>query len=169
MVIEVDSSGGSGSKQTLSEMGSGSDFSYVQINELKSSGSKPAILLTGATHAREMISTTMVCYQLLKLLQLGHVKKDPKYQQLFEQNKYLFMPIFNVDGVAFIEKNWKATKQIVPQRKNVDFQFGCAGATLSGQGGVDLNRNFGIDFGQVDDIVNYQQLNQLDNEGNHVD
>ena len=41
---------------------------------------KPAILLTGATHAREMISTTMVIYEMLKLIQLGYVKKDPKYQ-----------------------------------------------------------------------------------------
>jgi len=31
-------------------------------------GQKPAILLTGATHAREMISTSMVAYEMLKLI-----------------------------------------------------------------------------------------------------
>lgn len=34
---------------------------------------------------------------------------------------------------------------------------------------MDLNRNFGVDFGQIDDIVNFQQLNQLDDQGNRVD
>ena len=36
-------------------------------------GQKPAILLTGATHAREMISTSMVAYEMLKLIQLGYM------------------------------------------------------------------------------------------------
>lgn len=67
-----------------------------------------------------MISTTMVTYELLKLIQLGYVKKEQKYQQLLDQNKYIFMPIFNVDGVSFIEKNWKAYKKIIPKRKNMD-------------------------------------------------
>jgi hypothetical protein len=31
-------------------------------------GQKPAILITGATHAREMISTSLASYQMLKLL-----------------------------------------------------------------------------------------------------
>ena len=31
-------------------------------------GQKPAILLTGATHAREMISTSMVVFEMLKLI-----------------------------------------------------------------------------------------------------
>ena len=33
----------------------------------------------------------------------------------------------------------------------------CPSNTKNGDAnGVDLNRNFGIDFGQIDDIVNYQ-------------
>ena len=36
-------------------------------------GQKPAILLTGATHAREMISTSMVANEMLKLIQLGYM------------------------------------------------------------------------------------------------
>ena len=30
------------------------------------------------------------------------------------------MPIFNVDGVNFIEENWNETHKIVPKRKNMD-------------------------------------------------
>jgi len=36
-------------------------------------GQKPSILLTGATHAREMISTSMVANEMLKLIQLGYM------------------------------------------------------------------------------------------------
>jgi hypothetical protein len=118
-------------------------------------GQKPAILLTGATHAREMISTSMVTNEMLKLIQLGYMQKDPYFEKLLTQNKYYFMPIFNVDGSAFIEKNWVDFKKIMPKRKNTNGAFKCASST-DVDGGVDLNRNFGVDFGQIDDIVNFQ-------------
>ena len=51
------------------------------------------------------------------------------------------MPIFNVDGVNFIEENWLKTKQITPKRKNMHVQ------DSSCDDGVDLNRQFEIDFG----------------------
>ena len=44
------------------------------------------------------------------------------------------MPIFNVDGVNFIEENWLKTKQINPKRKNMDM------ANKDCDSGVDLNR-----------------------------
>lgn len=47
-------------------------------------GLKPAILLTGATHSREMISTSMVVYEMLKLIQLGYLQKDPHYKKLLQ-------------------------------------------------------------------------------------
>jgi carboxypeptidase T len=36
---------------------------------------KPAVLMTGATHAREMISTSLNIYQMMKLLMKGVVTK----------------------------------------------------------------------------------------------
>jgi hypothetical protein len=42
-------------------------------------GKKPAILLTGATHARELISTTLTLYQMLNLIQKAVIYKEPKY------------------------------------------------------------------------------------------
>lgn len=66
------------------------------------------------------------------------------------------MPIFNVDGVALIEKEWKAHKVIPSDRKNMDNKydpFGCKHTSDDGglvDMGVDLNRNFGVDFGQMD-------------------
>ena len=65
------------------------------------------------------------------------------------------MPIFNVDGSAFIETNWVQNHKIPAKRKNTNPSYKCGGS-LDIDGGVDLNRNFGVDFGQIDDIVNYQ-------------
>lgn len=87
---------------------------------------------------------------------------------MLEQNKYFFLPIFNVDGVALIEKNWPDTHKIVPDRKNMDSKYSaseCKGMSNEKVGvdyGVDLNRNFGIDFGQVDDILQYQEDDWLE-------
>ena len=81
---------------------------------------KPSILQTGATHSRELISTNLNVYQMLKLLRLGEIKKDEMWEKLLQQNKYIFMPIYNVDGVNFIEENWKKDHKIIPKRKNMD-------------------------------------------------
>lgn len=67
-----------------------------------------------------------------------------------QKNKYIFMPIFNVDGVAYIEKNWVEKKMILAKRKNMNVNYGCQGnfeVLRDVEVGVDLNRNFGIDFG----------------------
>lgn len=65
------------------------------------------------------------------------------------------MPIFNVDGVAYIEENWVKDHKIPAKRKNMNPSYKCLREIDFTEGGVDLNRNFGIDFGQIDDIVNY--------------
>lgn len=74
------------------------------------------------------------------------------------------MPIFNVDGVAFIEKNWLETGKFMDDRKNMNEVYGAC--DKSGGGGldigVDLNRNFAVDFGQVDDILKYQLSESLE-------
>lgn len=122
----------------------------------KKGPAKHAILMTGATHARELISTTFNIYELLQLLQKGEVQQNDKWKKLLGMNKYIFVPIFNVDGVAYIEDQWIKTHKIAPDRKNMDNKVA---ACSLGQvdTGVDINRNFGVDFGQVDDILQYQQ------------
>ena len=45
---------------------------------------------------------------MLKLLQLGVVKEHEKYKDLLTKNTYYFMPVFNVDGLAYIEQIWLA-------------------------------------------------------------
>jgi len=62
----------------------------------------------------------MNVYQMLKLIRLGHIKKDEVWENLLQTNKYIFMPIYNVDGVNFIEEHWNKDHKIVPKRKNMD-------------------------------------------------
>ena len=61
------------------------------------------------------------------------------------------MPIFNVDGVNFIEQYWKENHKIVPKRKNMDN----GNSSDPEKAGVDLNRQFAIDFGQIDSSLDY--------------
>lgn len=110
---------------------------------------KPAILLTAATHARELISTSVNTFEMLKLIQMGFIQKDPFYEKMLEQNRYYFMPIVNVDGVAMIEEFWKKDGEIIPRRKNMSKTSSkCKDSTV--EVGVDLNRNFAVNFGEVD-------------------
>ena len=70
----------------------------------KASGSKkPAIFMTGATHARELISTSINLFKAVQLIQQGVINKDKTYAKFLQDNKYYFVPILNVDGVALIE------------------------------------------------------------------
>ena len=62
------------------------------------------------------------------------------------------MPIFNVDGVAEIEDHWKKEGKIIPRRKNLaQTEAKCEDLLI--ERGVDLNRNFGIAFGEIDDAM----------------
>ena len=60
---------------------------------------KPSILITAATHARELISTTTNLYEALKLIKQGYIEQEPEMANLLKQNKYYFLPVLNVDGV----------------------------------------------------------------------
>jgi murein tripeptide amidase MpaA len=51
----------------------GRDINYLEIDMPSEVKNKPAILLTGATHARELISTSFNVYQMLKLVMKGYV------------------------------------------------------------------------------------------------
>ena len=103
---------------------------------------------------------------MLQLLQEGAVKKDKKWEQLLNQNKYIFMPVFNVDGVAYIEDQWLKNGTISPDRKNMNAKYSpCTGASTDGSKvdqGVDLNRNFGVDFGQMDPSLKDQGFKGLE-------
>lgn len=65
---------------------------------------KPAIVLTGAHHAREHITIQTVLYTALNLIYHGLYRANEEHRQLLKQNKYYFIPSINVDGTAYIEE-----------------------------------------------------------------
>ena len=109
--------------------------------------SKPAMLVTGAHHAREAVSIQMPFYIIFKLLH-GVIHNDDYYIDLLENNTFYIVPIFNVDGVFDIEQTFFQTADHVMKRKNKNDSWGgkwlCGDDTYTG---VDLNRNYGFSHG----------------------
>ena len=106
---------------------------------------KPLVLLTSGIHPREMITSQMTLYAVMKLLHGGIVHKDPFYVNLLRQNVYQIIPTINVDGLAYIEKNWRENGVFKDKRTNMNLHQGknCEDT----EAGIDLNRNWGYDFG----------------------
>jgi len=69
--------------------------------------------------------------------------------------KFHFIPVVNVDGVALVEETWKNEKKILNKRKNMNPKY--AGSCGSENGGVDLNRNWGIDW-EPENVSNQTEL-----------
>ena len=61
-------------------MGKSVEGRDINLLEISAPGApdqkKPAIFMTGATHAREQISTSINMYKAIKLLQQGVIDKD---------------------------------------------------------------------------------------------
>lgn len=68
--------------------------------------------------------------------------------------KFYFLPVINVDGAALIEQHWLAEGKIINKRKNMNPNYQMCGEENSG---VDLNRNFGIDWAK-ENIKNKTEL-----------
>jgi len=103
-----------------------------------------AIMMTGATHARELLSMQVPLYMCLKLLHQGILNKKDRYVNMLRTTKFFFIPVVNVDGSALVEQHWVDDGKIIDKRKNQSpTNFGSCGYENSG---VDINRNFGIDW-----------------------
>ena len=67
----------------------------------------------------------MVTYLMLNLLHRGILNKDEEAIKMLKQNKFYFIPVVNVDGLALIEdyhhSDGKMT-EIIDKRKNMNAQ-----------------------------------------------
>jgi len=103
-----------------------------------------AILITGQTHARELLSGQVPLFLCLKLIHQGVLQDKEKYQQMLAANKFYFLPTLNVDGSAVVEENWIKNGKIINKRKNMNpALFMKCGEENSG---TDINRNFMVDW-----------------------
>jgi len=62
-----------------------------------------SILITGAHHARELLSTQTPLYAMMNLLH-GFAQGCPERLELLKRNKYMFVPMLNTDGCAIIQE-----------------------------------------------------------------
>ena len=63
---------------------------------------------------------------------------------MLAQTQFHFLPILNVDGANLVEQHWNQEGKIINKRKNMN----PTNLAKCGEenGGVDLNRNFGVDW-----------------------
>ena len=102
-----------------------------------------AIMITGATHARELLSMQVPLFLCLKFLHQAVVQNNHRYQQILRDQKFYFLPTINVDGAAVVEEHWLSEHKILNKRKNMNPNLAMCDVENSG---VDLNRNYGVDW-----------------------
>ncbi|MDF2590497.1 MAG: putative exported carboxypeptidase [Anaerocolumna sp.] len=112
----------------------GRDLYAVEI-DVNSSVKKDIFMLTGQIHAREFAGGTFVVKEFVDLIQKAQT--DKKTMDLLKKNKFVAVPIINVDGrEALIKepKKWTKGSELWKAYTN----------------GTDGNRNFpGLQWGQV--------------------
>ena len=104
----------------------------VQTNE-----TEPEVLIVGCHHARELMSVELPLYVMRRLLD-GY-GTDPVLTNLVDTREIWIVPIVNPDGYVYVQNhtngsadNWWRKNR----RANADGSFG-----------VDLNRNYGFNWG----------------------
>ncbi len=111
---------------------------------------KPKLLITGAHHAREQSTVSMCVYTVLRLL-YQYVHQDPETLYIFNNAAIVVVPVINVDGFKQISDNYMNYGNWSYTRKNLhQYSFQSTCDTMQ-QSGVDLQRNYGFNFG-LDDV-----------------
>ncbi|MDA9556486.1 M14 family zinc carboxypeptidase [Vibrio sp.] len=92
---------------------------------------KPAMLFTGTIHAREWIGIELAVNFIRYAVE--NFETDPKVRQALTRNTLYMVPCLNPDGFEYSREHFSFWRK--NRRDNGDGTFG-----------VDLNRNFGINF-----------------------
>ncbi|XP_045776309.1 uncharacterized protein LOC123874828 [Maniola jurtina] len=103
------------------------DILAVEVR-LPHSKNKPKVIVEGGIHAREWISVAFVTYFLHEIV-LSPESNNTALKSAAAKFKWHFVPVLNPDGYEYTHVKDRL------YRKNMN--------------GVDLNRNFGIEFGGV--------------------
>jgi carboxypeptidase T len=115
----------------------GRDIFYLRISDNPNVDEpEPEVLYTALHHAREPESISQLIYYMWYLLE--NYATDPEIHALVDNTEMYFVPCINPDGYIYNESTdpnggglWRKNR-----RDNLDGEFG-----------VDLNRNYGYNFG----------------------
>lgn len=110
-------------------------ISALRIGTGAGNREKPAVLFLGCHHAREWISVEIPLLFAVHLL--DNYDRDPEIRSLLDRADAWIVPLVNPDGIEYsirVYRYWRKNR-----RDNSDGSFG-----------VDLNRNFGFQWGLDD-------------------
>ena len=115
------------------------DLNFVKISSNVKTGNKPKILYTGLTHAREPMGMQQMVYFIAYLLE--NYGKNELVTQIVDNTDLYFIPCINPDGYNYniVNSPNGGGMNRKNMRKNADNTIG-----------VDLNRNFGYNWGYDD-------------------
>ncbi len=102
----------------------------VTLN-IKYAADKPALLFTGAVHAREWVGHELA-FAFMDYVLSNH-NTDPKIYEILSKNTIYMVPCLNPDGFVYSQKHYSFWRK--NRRDNKDGTYG-----------VDLNRNFSVGF-----------------------
>lgn len=115
----------------------GRDIQYVRISDNPTvSESEPQVLYTGLHHAREPVSMMNMIFYMWYLLE--NYSTDPDIKRLIDHTELLFIPCVNPDGYLHNQSTNPNGGGFWRKNRRVN-----AGGTI----GVDLNRNYGYQWG----------------------
>lgn len=114
---------------------------YVKISDNPNEAEdEPQVLYTGMHHAREPIGMQHLLFYMYYIME--HYNTNPDIKQLIDNTEMYFVPIVNVDGYQYnINTSPGGSGMWRKNRRNN------GGGTF----GVDLNRNYGFEWGYDDE------------------
>ncbi len=127
---------------TIGQTVQGQDIVALKLSEdasTETDGAKPAVLYIGAQHAREWITPEMI-RRLKDEIIKRYKKGNAGTERLLEENELWFVPVANPDGYDFTFKKGQRL-----WRKNLHDNDN--DGEITGNDGVDLNRNFDYRWG----------------------
>jgi len=114
------------------------DIFAVRLTNYDIHTEKPKLFITAEHHAREII-TVEVALQFIEDLLLNY-DQDPQIRWLLDNREVWVMPMTNPDG-------YERVTQMADWRKNTDRPQLCPNGQPPNSFGVDLNRNYGYQWG----------------------
>ena len=112
-------------------------------DESQPAGSRPRVLYTSLTHAREPGGMQALVEFMSRLI--GGYGIDPNLTYLVDSRELWFIPVVNPDGYEYNRQTWVGSGSFGLWRKNLRDNNG--DFTITSADGVDLNRNFGFNWG----------------------
>ena len=118
------------------------DIFALRITGPGSAANRPASLWFGGQHAREWINVPVPTYHAEQLL--ARYASDAQVRYLVNNHEFLIVPIMNPDGYEYTWTNtrlWRKNRR--PNSNNPN------GGSCNTNFGVDLNRNWGFQWGAI--------------------